>query len=107
RRMRQQYILDFRARYVVTGGDDHVVRAALEPIVAVNILYVSVASKVPTMLHVRVLVLFAVQVAAAGRTSDRKPPNRAKRRVLALLVDNPRLIAENSLAGRAGANVIT
>src|SRR5438132_1300495 len=86
RRMSQQDILHLSARYVVAGGDDHIVGAALKPVVAIRIPNVSIAGDVPTILNVKALVLFIIQVATARGTADRKSSYSAGRHIVALLI---------------------
>src|ERR1022692_3447408 len=101
--MTEQHFLDPRPGDVVPGGDDDVVRARLVPEVAVTSADVGVAGQVPAVLHVIALPVIG-QVLAAGRALDGEAAWLAIGNLLAVLVQDGRLVAGDRQAGRPWAD---
>src|SRR5215472_9892765 len=96
--------LDLQRGDLIAGAYDHVVGAALVPEVAVSIHAVSVPGQVPAILHVLALLLGRVQVAAAGQSAYREPPNGVGGNRLAGLIHHLSFKSWNRLACRAGTD---
>ena len=103
RRMRQQGGLDLGTGDVVAGRNDHVVGARLVPEIAVGIHQIGVAGDVPAVLHVLALARVG-EIAASGRSAHGQAADRAGRHLVAVVVDDARLVARHRPAGRAGAD---
>src|SRR6266545_490481 len=101
----QQDALDLRRGDLVPGGDDEVVGPRLIPEVAVLVGAVGVAGQIPAVLHVSLLALGIVEVAAAGRTAHGEAADLSEGHLLALLVHDLYSIAGHGLAGGARPDV--
>ncbi len=104
-RVLQQDRLHFRAGDVVAGGDDDVVHAGVEVVVAIGIGVVGVTGDVPAVANVELLTLIG-QVAAAGWALERQPAFAAGGYRLHILVDQHRAVARQRLADGADAIVV-
>src|SRR5687768_18196336 len=104
--MLEQYVLYFRTGNVVSTGDDHVVRAGLVPEVSIGVELVRIACEIPAVLDVFPLLLDVVEVPAAGRPTHGKPSHRAIWRIIAIIVDDLRLISRNDFPCRTRSYVI-
>src|SRR5438874_1919624 len=89
RGMREQSRLDVRTCDVVASRHDHVVRARLVPEIALAIHQIGVARDVPAVLDVFALPLVG-EIAASGRPAYRELSYRARRYVIAGIVDDLR-----------------
>src|SRR5699024_443883 len=104
-RVREHRLLDLGRGDVVARGDDHVVAARLVPEVALVVCAERVAGDVPAVLHV-VRLPRIVQVAAPGRTLDRRPAARSGRDRLGAVVHVGRHTAGDGEPGRARPDVV-
>src|SRR5437016_3146317 len=98
--MLEQYVLYFDSRNVVTGADDQVVGARLEPEVAVFVDAERVASKVPSIVHVLRLLLRIVEIFAAGYAANCKPPDFVAGSSCAIAANHSRRVAMNHFPDR-------
>ena len=107
RRVADQGALDFGRSHPVAGNVDHVVHSAQQPVVAVLVLAASVAREIQSFVGAEVRLDEPVVVAPRGphdarpRLLDAQLAGRAVWHLVALVVDDDRLDAEERAAGTA------
>src|SRR5205085_6374746 len=74
-RMIEQRRLDLRARDLVAGADNQVVGASHVPEISLLIHAIGVASDVPSILYILLLLRRSIEIAAAGGTARGQPSN--------------------------------
>lgn len=103
--VRQKRSLDFWPRDIVSGGNDHIVRAGGEMKAALVILPKAIARQIPAILHIFTLAIIC-QIAASRRPAHGKTTNFAPGRFAPVLTNDPRFISGDRSACAGGAMVV-
>ena len=106
-RVAEQGRLDLRPGNLIAGTDNQVIGAGHVPEISLLVHAIGIAGNVPSVLHIFLLLLRSIEIAAAGRTTHGKPSDGVRGRRIALVVDYHCLISRDRLAGCSRTNVFS